>query len=285
MAAIDARLTREIRESGAAGAIIFAWMDEWFKKNWIVIDFERPAERNRLWLNAMDAEQNYGILGQYPGAAGARGHGGGAAGGGDGVRKAISSLPPAQITADTNDYNPGTGSFFRLDSSGNFNITGFAGGTDGRIIVIANTGLALAGVGPLVPVVAAAGDQHRAHPGDRALLHTTGGFGQGAPYHEYLAQLRSSDLALSPSGQMTIRWQTVQVTTGTFYVGYTSGGNSAITPTDGTTTAARSPLRAARAWVSIRGRPGVPSLPMAPMVTRPSNEMVTMLSPGFLPVA
>jgi len=68
MAAIDARLTREIRESGAAGAIIFAWMDEWFKKNWIVIDFEQPGERNRLWMNAMDAEQNYGILGQYAGA-------------------------------------------------------------------------------------------------------------------------------------------------------------------------------------------------------------------------
>jgi len=67
MAAIDARLTREIRESGAAGAIIFAWMDEWFKKNWIVIDFELPGDRNRLWMNAMDAEQHYGILGQYPG--------------------------------------------------------------------------------------------------------------------------------------------------------------------------------------------------------------------------
>jgi hypothetical protein len=72
MAAIDARLTREIRESGAAGAIIFAWMDEWFKKNWIVIDFEQPGERNRLWTNAMDAEQHYGILGQYAGAEGTR---------------------------------------------------------------------------------------------------------------------------------------------------------------------------------------------------------------------
>jgi hypothetical protein len=69
MAAIDARLTREIRESGAAGAIIFAWTDEWFKKNWIVIDLEQPGDRNRLWLNAMDAEQHYGILGQYAGAA------------------------------------------------------------------------------------------------------------------------------------------------------------------------------------------------------------------------
>ncbi len=72
MAAIDARLTREIRESGAAGAIIFAWTDEWFKKNWIVMDFELPGERNRLWLNAMDAEQHYGILGQYPGPANGR---------------------------------------------------------------------------------------------------------------------------------------------------------------------------------------------------------------------
>ncbi|HSB53561.1 MAG TPA: hypothetical protein VLD58_04365, partial [Gemmatimonadales bacterium] len=34
MASIDARLTREIRESGAAGGVLFAWLDEWFKKNW-----------------------------------------------------------------------------------------------------------------------------------------------------------------------------------------------------------------------------------------------------------
>ena len=61
-AAINARLTREIRESGAAGAGLFAIIDEWFKKNWLVIDFEQPAERNRLWLNALDAEQNYGVL-------------------------------------------------------------------------------------------------------------------------------------------------------------------------------------------------------------------------------
>jgi tetratricopeptide (TPR) repeat protein len=67
MAAIDARLTREIRQSGAAGAILFAWMDEWFKKNWAVIDYEIPLDNTRLWHNVMDAEQNYGILGQYAG--------------------------------------------------------------------------------------------------------------------------------------------------------------------------------------------------------------------------
>ncbi len=70
MGRVDARLTREIHEAGAAGAILFAWTDEWFKRNWLVTDFELPAERNRLWDNVMDPEQHYGLLGQYPGAAG-----------------------------------------------------------------------------------------------------------------------------------------------------------------------------------------------------------------------
>jgi hypothetical protein len=71
-ARIDARLTREIRASGAAGGITFAWIDEWFKKNWIVIDYEIPLEHTRLWHNMMDAEQNYGMLGMYAGKDGAR---------------------------------------------------------------------------------------------------------------------------------------------------------------------------------------------------------------------
>ena len=67
MAAIDARLTREIRESGAAGGILFAWMDEWFKRNWIVANYEIPADHTPRWHNAMDAEQHYGILAQRAG--------------------------------------------------------------------------------------------------------------------------------------------------------------------------------------------------------------------------
>jgi len=67
MAAADARLTRDIAEAGMAGGAIFAWIDEWFKKNWIVIDFEIPLERNRLWLNRLDAEQHYGMLAEDPG--------------------------------------------------------------------------------------------------------------------------------------------------------------------------------------------------------------------------
>jgi hypothetical protein len=69
MAAIDARLTREIREARLAGGILFAWIDEWFKHNWVVIDLEVPTERNRLWFNPMDAEQNYGLVAQVAGAA------------------------------------------------------------------------------------------------------------------------------------------------------------------------------------------------------------------------
>jgi hypothetical protein len=68
MAAIDVRLTREVREAGAAGGILFAWIDEWFKHNWSVVDFEVPPERRRLWHNVTDPEQHYGLLGQYAGS-------------------------------------------------------------------------------------------------------------------------------------------------------------------------------------------------------------------------
>lgn len=68
-AATYVRLAREIRESGAAGAIAFAWLDEWFKKNWIAVDFELPAERERLWQNMMDPEEHYGLLAMRPGSA------------------------------------------------------------------------------------------------------------------------------------------------------------------------------------------------------------------------
>jgi hypothetical protein len=68
-AEINPRLTRDIYASGAAGAGLFALIDEWFKKNWTVIDFEHPAERNRLWLNPLDPEQNYGVVAMRPGRA------------------------------------------------------------------------------------------------------------------------------------------------------------------------------------------------------------------------
>ncbi len=67
---IDARLMQDIDEAGLAGGVLFALLDEWFKRNWLVFDFEVPAERNPLWLNVLDPEQNYGILAARPGAKG-----------------------------------------------------------------------------------------------------------------------------------------------------------------------------------------------------------------------
>ena len=48
----------------------FAWMDEWFKRNWFSADFELPHENARQWLNPMSPEQNYGIMAMLAGAPG-----------------------------------------------------------------------------------------------------------------------------------------------------------------------------------------------------------------------
>jgi hypothetical protein len=52
-------------------------------------------------------------------------------------------LTPAQITVSQNDYNPtglSAASILRLNSTGAVNITGLAGGADGRVMVAANVG-------------------------------------------------------------------------------------------------------------------------------------------------
>jgi len=64
---INALLVRAISDAGMAGSILFSWYDEWFKRNWLFSPFEFPAERNALWFNLQDAEQNYGLLAMYPG--------------------------------------------------------------------------------------------------------------------------------------------------------------------------------------------------------------------------
>ncbi|HEY6866630.1 MAG TPA: hypothetical protein VI792_05190, partial [Candidatus Eisenbacteria bacterium] len=67
-AAIDARLTREIRASGCAGGVLFAWMDDWSARDPEVRDLEVPSERSRLWHNAMDPAQHFGVLALDAGA-------------------------------------------------------------------------------------------------------------------------------------------------------------------------------------------------------------------------
>ena len=55
-------LTKDIHDTRCAGAVYFEWIDEWFKHNWLVMDFEQPSERRKLWHNMENPEQNFGIL-------------------------------------------------------------------------------------------------------------------------------------------------------------------------------------------------------------------------------
>jgi hypothetical protein len=64
---IDAELLEAIHGARMAGGIVFAWIDEWFKSNWAVADRVAPPEHNRLWHNAMNPEQHYGLIAALPG--------------------------------------------------------------------------------------------------------------------------------------------------------------------------------------------------------------------------
>lgn len=61
-ARINTQMTEDIFKSGCGGAVFFEWADEWFKHNWLVMDFEIPFERRKLWHNMENPEQNFGIL-------------------------------------------------------------------------------------------------------------------------------------------------------------------------------------------------------------------------------
>ncbi len=61
-AILSVEMTQNIVNSGCAGAIYFEWIDEWFKHNWLVMDFELPFENRKLWHNMENPEQNFGIL-------------------------------------------------------------------------------------------------------------------------------------------------------------------------------------------------------------------------------
>lgn len=64
---INGELMMTIHRAGLAGGALFSWFDEWFKRNWLFMAHELPADRNALWFNSQDAEQNYGLIAAYPG--------------------------------------------------------------------------------------------------------------------------------------------------------------------------------------------------------------------------
>jgi tetratricopeptide (TPR) repeat protein len=57
------RFARTLQEEDCAGGIVFELFDEWYKHNWLTVDFERPLERAKLWVNELDPEKRYGLIG------------------------------------------------------------------------------------------------------------------------------------------------------------------------------------------------------------------------------
>lgn len=60
------RLLNSIDQTNCGGAILFAWIDEWFKVTWIVDTIGTTQERRPLWHNITSPEQNFGMIAFEP---------------------------------------------------------------------------------------------------------------------------------------------------------------------------------------------------------------------------
>ncbi|MFE5323591.1 hypothetical protein ACFQ88_33400 [Paenibacillus sp. NPDC056579] len=59
---INVSLLKDIYDEGMAGAIVFSWQDEWFKKTWNTMLFEIPQDRRKMWHNVLTNEQHFGLV-------------------------------------------------------------------------------------------------------------------------------------------------------------------------------------------------------------------------------
>jgi hypothetical protein len=65
------RMMHNVLDAGCAGGFMFSWMDEWFKRTWIVEYLEaygfNPGSgivpTRQLWHNVVSPEQNFGLIG------------------------------------------------------------------------------------------------------------------------------------------------------------------------------------------------------------------------------
>ncbi len=64
------REIKTVTNAGLNGTFLFALIDEWFKRTWIVDRVAFPPERRPMWHNVMSPEQNFGIIALRAGAEG-----------------------------------------------------------------------------------------------------------------------------------------------------------------------------------------------------------------------
>lgn len=58
----NARMTRNLLEAKTGGGMVFAWIDEWWKRTWIVDERTFPRERYAFWHNLTSPEENFGLI-------------------------------------------------------------------------------------------------------------------------------------------------------------------------------------------------------------------------------
>jgi hypothetical protein len=56
------RQMQDAIDAHCAGAAVFAWIDEWWKRTWIVDELAFPRSDYPLWHNITSPEQNFGII-------------------------------------------------------------------------------------------------------------------------------------------------------------------------------------------------------------------------------
>lgn len=63
--AMTADMMRLLEAQGAAGAFVFSWEDEWFKKTWNTLEHQ-DGERRQLWHDPLTNEQWFGLVATDP---------------------------------------------------------------------------------------------------------------------------------------------------------------------------------------------------------------------------
>lgn len=59
-------MSKDIFNAGYAGALVFTWQDEWFKRTWNTMDLDNP-DRRPFWSNVQTNEQHFGLMAFDPG--------------------------------------------------------------------------------------------------------------------------------------------------------------------------------------------------------------------------